>query len=311
MSNVPEDDDGSFFEFNAPSYYDLLNDGEFEKSYVNNADGYFNQFHDGDWDNNEDDQRSNTDSAPDSLEDASQNVSSHSSSNGTRKNITHPVAPKLRSAKRAEAMKNARKPHTPLDADTIELQKKFHAMPIPISLDIAPNIAPNSTKPLTQPVMPKLATLARLGEKKPPTSKDSADGQNEKREHKPRSLPKKQVTQPVPFNLSKSNRTPTSATKPSPPKPSPPKPITFEVDRRAKAGEEFEARRQAALARENAAKAKAEEAREEARKQQTYKAKPYVRPPGFSVRPSTKELTTPTSPKLHTTRKLGPKKKPN
>ncbi|RHY20178.1 hypothetical protein DYB32_010087, partial [Aphanomyces invadans] len=38
----PEDETANVFTFNAPTYYDL-NDGEFEKSYVNNADGYFNQ----------------------------------------------------------------------------------------------------------------------------------------------------------------------------------------------------------------------------------------------------------------------------
>ncbi|RHY90298.1 hypothetical protein DYB37_008070 [Aphanomyces astaci] len=284
----PEDDATTIvFDFDAPTYYDL-NDGEFEKSYVNNADGYFDQMdnsaanaaldafvaaadgshksrrpstkqppttaaprhrrqtppvilHDNNDDDN-DDVRSHTDSAPDSLnddahsrDDSTRSSSGAISSTSSRKPLTKPTAPTLHSAKRAEAVKQARNPlHHPQDADSIELQKKFHARPMPSTLDMAPNIAPNSSKPLTQPTMPKLATLARM----------------------------------------------------------------------AKARETFEAKRKEAKEAKELAKRELEEQqRMELRRQQTYRAKPYTRPAtaGFAVRPSTKLLTTPTSPKFHAT----------
>ncbi|RQM20206.1 hypothetical protein B5M09_010757 [Aphanomyces astaci] len=275
----PEDDATTIvFDFDAPTYYDL-NDGEFEKSYVNNADGYFDQMdnsataaldafvaaadgshmsrrpstkqppttatarhrrqtppvilHDNNDDDN-DDARSHTDSAPDSLnddahsrDDSTRSSSGAISSTSSRKPLTKPTAPTLHSAKRAEAVKQARNPlHHPQDADSIELQKKFHARPMPSTLDMAPNIAPNSSKPLTQPTMPKLATLARMAKRK-----------------------------------------------------------------------------EAKEAKELAKRELEEQQRMELRRQQTYRAKPYTRPAtaGFAVRPSTKLLTTPTSPKFHST----------
>ncbi|KAF0704396.1 hypothetical protein As57867_007341, partial [Aphanomyces stellatus] len=213
----PEDD--AVFDFNAPSYYDLDHSEDFEKGYVNNADGYFNQL-DQEFDlymqsvelemarvgthtaggnnlrgDDDDDAHSNTDSAPDSSNEdtRSRDFSTRSvASASSKKPLTTPVAPTLHSAKRAQAMKHVRKPYVPQDDDTIELTKKFTAMPLPLSLDVAPHIAPNSTKPLTQPVMPKLATLARMGEKKthhhPPTSPHKDEVMTPRR-HPPRSAP--------------------------------------------------------------------------------------------------------------------------
>ncbi|ETV65873.1 hypothetical protein H257_17512 [Aphanomyces astaci] len=343
----PEDDATTIvFDFDAPTYYDL-NDGEFEKSYVNNADGYFDQMdnsataaldafvaaadgshmsrrpstkqppttatarhrrqtppvilHDNNDDDN-DDARSHTDSAPDSLnddahsrDDSTRSSSGAISSTSSRKPLTKPTAPTLHSAKRAEAVKQARNPlHHPQDADSIELQKKFHARPMPSTLDMAPNIAPNSSKPLTQPTMPKLATLARMGDKKwssPPQANHPLLSQSTR----PASvLPKQPPVQRSKTDASSStSRTVTTS-------------ITSTTNQleRARAREMFEAKRKEAKEAKELAKRELEEQqRMELRRQQTYRAKPYTRPAtaGFAVRPSTKLLTTPTSPKFHST----------
>ncbi|ETV93805.1 hypothetical protein H310_12368 [Aphanomyces invadans] len=391
----PEDEAANVFTFNAPTYYDL-NDGEFEKRYVNNADGYFNQLdnaaaldafmaaegamqatrskttaastrrrptppsihHDNNHDGEDDDMRSHTDSAPDSMDDdaLSKDFSTRSSSalstTSSRKPLTRPTAPTLHSSKRAEAIKQVRKQVHPQDTDSIELQKKFHARPLPVTLDIAPNIAPNSTKPLTQPTMPKLATLARMGDKKR-ASPPPKEQPNERCSTTPRSTGSRQTRSTATHRSdeqSKSKGRPGAATPPfsapaalrghsvhrsrsspvvvvhsvdgadstlatSTPRgtlaTSPQKPL--ESERRAKARELFEARHKAALearvaaaAAAAAAKVEAEERlMQEIRRQQTYRAKPYTRPTtsGFAVRPSTKELTTPRSPRFHSTKR--------
>ncbi|EQC34268.1 hypothetical protein SDRG_08040 [Saprolegnia diclina VS20] len=182
-------------EFDAPSYYDL-NDTDFEKAYINNADGYFGDCAD---DAEFDFLGSNQSSSEladvvavaasshaasavsdDDNDDADVVSNNHSSSHGgsqrnaktlvphSRKPLTKPASPQLQTARRAQTSGGHRKVYTPPDTDAIEMAKQFHALPMP-STHAPPTIAPRLLE-RKKPAAPRIhlpMTTDRFGARVP------------------------------------------------------------------------------------------------------------------------------------------------
>ncbi|KDO26898.1 hypothetical protein SPRG_07614 [Saprolegnia parasitica CBS 223.65] len=184
-------------EFDAPSYYDL-NDTDFEKAYINNADGYFGDCaDDAEFDFGGSNQarsepadddmvlyaRSHATSDDDGDDGADVASNNHSSSHGgsqrnaktlvphSRKPLTKPASPRLQTSRRAQTSSSHRKVYTPPDTDAIEMAKQFHALPLP-STHAAPTIAPRlveraATKKPTTPRIHVPMTTDRFGARVP------------------------------------------------------------------------------------------------------------------------------------------------
>ncbi|OQS02738.1 hypothetical protein THRCLA_04925 [Thraustotheca clavata] len=165
-------------EFDAPSYYDL-NDQDFEKAYVNNADGYFGEVElDVELWSNQGDvgvrQLSIESSRTESEEDEADNNSTGRSTRvkavvpHSRKGLTKPASPRLQTARRAQSSPAHRKAYVPPDVDGIELAKQFQALPLP-STHAQPTIKPRV--PIKKPTTPRLTPITdRFGGKIPPLS---------------------------------------------------------------------------------------------------------------------------------------------
>ncbi|OQR91795.1 hypothetical protein ACHHYP_04362 [Achlya hypogyna] len=181
-------------EFDAPSYYDL-DDTDFEKGYINNADGYFGDcvydadFGDEDIGNQkvppaspsaapEDNDNGDDDDAA-TVSSNNNHSSCHSSSRGaksavvphSRKPLTKPASPRLQTARRAQATVVHRKVYVPPDTDAIEMAKQFHALPMPSSHG-QPTIAPRVYDKPKKPATPRVTvpTTDRFGARVVPPS---------------------------------------------------------------------------------------------------------------------------------------------